>query len=63
MRFDPSRRLGLGPRREGRLDHVAAADLVTVGYGKSKPKDPANPTDPANRRVQVVTMSSKTASK
>ncbi len=42
---------------------VAAADLVTVGYGKSKPKDPANPTDPANRRVQVVTMSSKTASK
>jgi outer membrane protein OmpA-like peptidoglycan-associated protein len=42
---------------------VAAANLVTVGYGKSKPKDAANPTDPANRRVQVVTMANKTASK
>ncbi len=42
---------------------VTAGDLVTVGYGKSKPKDPANPTDPANRRVQVVTMANKTAAK
>jgi outer membrane protein OmpA-like peptidoglycan-associated protein len=39
---------------------IAAADLVTVGYGKSKPKDPANPLDPANRRVQVVNMANKT---
>jgi outer membrane protein OmpA-like peptidoglycan-associated protein len=39
---------------------IAAADLVTVGYGKSKPKDPANPMDPANRRVQVVNMANKT---
>jgi outer membrane protein OmpA-like peptidoglycan-associated protein len=39
---------------------VAAADLVTVGYGKSKPKDGANPLDPANRRVQVVNMANKT---
>jgi outer membrane protein OmpA-like peptidoglycan-associated protein len=38
-------------------------DLVTVGYGKSKPKDPNAPMDPANRRVQVVNMDSKTASK
>ncbi|CAN5186796.1 OmpA family protein [soil metagenome] len=39
---------------------IAAADLVTVGYGKTKPKDPANPMDPANRRVQVVNMANKT---
>jgi outer membrane protein OmpA-like peptidoglycan-associated protein len=39
---------------------IAGADLVTVGYGKSKPKDPNNPMDPANRRVQVVNMASKT---
>lgn len=39
---------------------LAAADLVTVGYGKSKPKDPAAPMDPANRRVQVVNMANKT---
>ena len=39
---------------------IAAADLVTVGYGKSKPKDPAKPMDSANRRVQVVNMANKT---
>lgn len=39
---------------------IAAADLVTVGYGKSKPKQAANPMDPANRRVQVVNMANKT---
>jgi outer membrane protein OmpA-like peptidoglycan-associated protein len=43
---------------------IAGTDLVTVGYGKSKPKDTANPMDPANRRVQVVNMANKaTASK
>jgi outer membrane protein OmpA-like peptidoglycan-associated protein len=43
---------------------IAAADLVTVGYGKSKLKDPANPLAEANRRVQVVNMANKnTASK
>jgi outer membrane protein OmpA-like peptidoglycan-associated protein len=42
---------------------INGADLVTVGYGKSKPKDPNAPMDPANRRVQVVNMASKTASK
>jgi outer membrane protein OmpA-like peptidoglycan-associated protein len=41
---------------------IAGADLVTVGYGKSKPKDPNAPMDPANRRVQVVNMASKNAS-
>ena len=39
------------------------ADLVTVGYGKTKPKDANAPMDPANRRVQVVNMETKTASK
>lgn len=37
-------------------------DLVTVGYGKTKLKDAANPTAPVNRRVQVVNMDTKTAS-
>jgi outer membrane protein OmpA-like peptidoglycan-associated protein len=42
---------------------IASNDLVTVGYGKSKPKDPNAPMDPANRRVQVVNMANKTASR
>ena len=39
---------------------IAGSDLVTVGYGKSKLKDPANPMAEANRRVQVVNMANKT---
>lgn len=39
------------------------SDLVTVGYGKTHLKDVANPTDPINRRVQVVNTEAKTASK
>ena len=42
---------------------INGSDLVTVGYGKTKPKDPSGPMDPANRRVQVVNMDTKTASK
>jgi outer membrane protein OmpA-like peptidoglycan-associated protein len=43
---------------------IPAADLVTVGYGKTKLKDPANPLSEVNRRVQVVNMANKaTASK
>ena len=42
---------------------IAGADLVTVGYGESKPKDANVPMDPTNRRVQVVNMDTKTASK
>ena len=42
---------------------INASDLVTVGYGKSRPKDPNAPSDPVNRRVQVVNMDTKTASK
>jgi outer membrane protein OmpA-like peptidoglycan-associated protein len=43
---------------------VAAADLVTVGYGESKLKEPGEPLAEANRRVQVVNMANKsTASK
>ncbi|SEE20169.1 OmpA family protein [Bradyrhizobium erythrophlei] len=38
------------------------SDLVTVGYGKTRPKDPRAPMDPTNRRVQVVNMDTKTAS-
>jgi outer membrane protein OmpA-like peptidoglycan-associated protein len=38
-------------------------DLVAVGYGKTKLKDASNPADPINRRVQVVNMEAKTASK
>src|SRR5436189_3778032 len=43
---------------------INGSDLVTVGYGKTKPKDANAPMDPANRRVQVVNMeANKTASK
>ena len=42
---------------------INSSDLVTVGYGKTKPKDPSAPMDPANRRVQVVNMDTKTAAK
>lgn len=42
---------------------IAGTDLVTVGYGKTKLKDTANPADPINRRVQVVNMATKTAAK
>jgi outer membrane protein OmpA-like peptidoglycan-associated protein len=41
--------------------HIAGSDLVTVGYGKSKLKDPGQPLAEVNRRVQVVNMQSKTA--
>ena len=43
---------------------ISATDLVTVGYGKTQLKDPANPLAEANRRVQVVNTENKaTASK
>ncbi|MDI4235971.1 OmpA family protein [Bradyrhizobium sp. Arg237L] len=41
---------------------INGSNLVTVGYGKSKPKDPNAPLDPTNHRVQVVNMEAKTAS-
>jgi outer membrane protein OmpA-like peptidoglycan-associated protein len=39
---------------------IAGTDLVTVGYGKTKLKDPSNPLADVNRRVQVVNMANKT---
>jgi outer membrane protein OmpA-like peptidoglycan-associated protein len=42
---------------------INGSDLVTVGYGKSRPKDANAPMDPSNRRVQVVNMENKTAAK
>jgi outer membrane protein OmpA-like peptidoglycan-associated protein len=39
---------------------IPGADLVTVGYGKTKLKDTNNPTSEVNRRVQVVNMANKT---
>jgi outer membrane protein OmpA-like peptidoglycan-associated protein len=39
---------------------IAGADLVTVGYGKTKLKDAANPFSEVNRRVQVVNLENKT---
>jgi outer membrane protein OmpA-like peptidoglycan-associated protein len=38
---------------------INGADLVTVGYGKGKLKDPSQPLAEANRRVQVVNMETK----
>src|ERR1700737_3428456 len=42
---------------------INGPDPVPVGYGKTKPKDPNAPMDPINRRVQVVNMDTKSASK
>ena len=43
---------------------IDGTDLVTVGYGKTKLKDPSQPLAEVNRRVQVVNMENKaTASK
>jgi outer membrane protein OmpA-like peptidoglycan-associated protein len=61
----------LSERRADSIKHylvdkfgIAGTDLVTVGYGKTKLKDPANPLAEVNRRVQVVNMENKaTASK
>jgi outer membrane protein OmpA-like peptidoglycan-associated protein len=39
---------------------IPATDLVTVGYGKTMLKDPANPLAEANRRVQVVNTENRT---
>jgi outer membrane protein OmpA-like peptidoglycan-associated protein len=39
---------------------LAGSDLVTVGYGKTKLKDPAHPLSQVNRRVQVANMENKT---
>lgn len=59
---------GLSERRADTIKRVLVekygingSDLVTVGYGESKPKEASAPTDPANRRVQVVNMETKTA--
>ena len=38
---------------------ITGTDLVTVGYGKSKLKDPNQPMAETNRRVQVVNMENK----
>ena len=61
----------LSERRANSIKHylvdkfgIAGTDLVTVGYGKTKLKDPSQPMAEANRRVQVVNMANKaTASK
>lgn len=42
--------------------HIAAADLITVGYGKTHLKDPANPSDAANRRVKITNTEQQNAS-
>ena len=38
---------------------INGTDLVAVGYGKSKLKDPGQPMAEVNRRVQVVNMENK----
>ncbi len=60
----------LSERRADTIKHyltekygINGSDLVTVGYGKTKPIDPNAPLDPLNRRVQVVNLDTKTASK
>lgn len=40
---------------------MATGDLVTVGYGKTRLKDPNDPKGAENRRVQVVNMANNKA--
>jgi outer membrane protein OmpA-like peptidoglycan-associated protein len=61
--------LDLSERRADTIKHylvekygIAGSDLVTVGYGETKLKDAGKPSASINRRVQVVTMATKTAS-
>jgi outer membrane protein OmpA-like peptidoglycan-associated protein len=43
---------------------IAGSELLTVGYGKTRLKDPSAPTAAVNRRVQVVNLDGgKTAAK
>lgn len=35
---------------------IAPERLTAMGYGSGKPVDPANPSDPLNRRVQVTNL-------
>jgi outer membrane protein OmpA-like peptidoglycan-associated protein len=41
---------------------IPAANLVTVGYGKTKLKNESDPNASANRRVQIVNMEEKAIS-
>jgi outer membrane protein OmpA-like peptidoglycan-associated protein len=41
--------------------HVPAANLVAVGYGKSRPKNPSDPLAAENRRVRVINTSANVA--
>src|ERR1700690_4027862 len=57
----------LSERRADSIKHyltekfgIDGTDLVTVGYGKTKLKDPSHPTAEVNRRVQGVNMANKT---
>ncbi|MDE2602680.1 MAG: OmpA family protein [Bradyrhizobium sp.] len=56
----------LSERRADSIKHylvdkfgIASGDLVTVGYGKTRLKDPDRPMAEANRRVKVVNMETK----
>jgi flagellar motor protein MotB len=42
---------------------VPAAELVAVGYGKSRLKNPNDPFGAENRRVRVVNMAANMANK
>jgi outer membrane protein OmpA-like peptidoglycan-associated protein len=42
---------------------IAGADLIAIGFGKNKLKNPDDPADPLNRRVQILNMETKTNSK
>jgi flagellar motor protein MotB len=38
---------------------IDASNLVTVGYGKTRLKNPSGPLSSENRRVQVINASDK----
>jgi outer membrane protein OmpA-like peptidoglycan-associated protein len=40
--------------------HLSSENLVTIGYGKQKPKNAVDPFASENRRVQIVNLDSQT---
>jgi flagellar motor protein MotB len=47
------------PNERKRHARFQAGNLVTVGYGATQLKDPANPLAAENRRVQVINAADK----
>jgi flagellar motor protein MotB len=55
------RMITVGQRRCRLVDnfHLSAGNLRTLGYGKTRPKNPSDLNAPENRRVEVVNLAAQ----